>query len=70
MSTAIQFYAVLVIAFIGYMTPTVAALMYRRDKWKRIALFNLVLGWTIIGWFFAFLAAFGGERDAARHPES
>lgn len=63
MSMAVQFYAVLAIAFLGYMTPTFAALMYRRSKWGRIALLNLFLGWTVVGWFFAFLAAFGGERD-------
>lgn len=69
MSMAFQFYAVLVIAFIGYMTPTVAALMYRRSKWGRIALLNLFLGWTVVGWFFAFLAAFGGERDTVQTPD-
>jgi hypothetical protein len=47
----------LLIALIIYMLPTLIA--YARDipQRKAVTVFNIVLGWTLIGWFIAFLWA-------------
>ncbi len=43
-----------------YFLPTL--LGYRKSRWKRILLVNLLLGWTVIGWIMALLWAL--QRDS------
>ncbi|WP_298147516.1 superinfection immunity protein [Flavobacterium sp.] len=42
-----------------YFIPTIIA--RDKKKWKLIALFNLLTGWTIFGWFIALLWAIKAE---------
>jgi hypothetical protein len=54
----------LLLAVIIYMLPTMIA--YARDIPARhnIMLANIILGWTVIGWFVAFLWAMMAETQA------
>lgn len=70
----VEFYGVLLVALIGYLAPIGAALLYRRRRLGRIALVNVLAGWTVIGWFVAMAMAFADERlerdpEGARGPE-
>jgi len=51
------FVIILLLVLIIYMLPTLIA--YARDipQRKAVTLLNIVLGWTLIGWFIAFLWA-------------
>jgi hypothetical protein len=46
-----------------YLLPTVFAIKWRHRRWYGVALFNLALGWTIIGWFLAFNWAVKGHPN-------
>ena len=45
------------ITFMLYFVPTFIALFTGRRNTKAIFAFNLLLGWTIIGWAFALIWA-------------
>ena len=54
-----------VIALVScYFMPTIIALL--RDKYGAggVALVNFVLGWTVIGWFLAFIWSCTGKTRA------
>ena len=54
----------LILIAILYMLPTLIA--YARDipQRKTVTVFNIILGWTLIGWFIAFLWAALAETAA------
>ena len=54
----------LILSVLLYFLPTIIA----RDKADLTAIFlvNLLLGWTIIGWFIALIWACAAERYIAR----
>jgi hypothetical protein len=58
--------AVLMFAVLLYFLPTVLA--GGRRHLAGVALLNLVLGWTLLGWLVAFAwASAGRQRALARH---
>ena len=58
------FVVLLLIILIIYMLPTVIA--YARDVPQRqaITVVNIILGWTLVGWFVTFLWALMAETRA------
>ncbi|TGM60090.1 superinfection immunity protein [Leptospira meyeri] len=40
----------------GYMLPTIISLIKKKQS-NKLVLINLLLGWTIIGWFYALVLA-------------
>ena len=45
-----------VIVLVGYyFMPTVIALVRGKHRAGGVALVNIFLGWTVIGWFLAFI---------------
>ena len=59
--TRVVITAVLALAF--YMLPTVAAKARRHRNSAAIALTNILLGWTVIGWIIALIWAFTGNLE-------
>ena len=59
-------FEVAVILFLIYWLPTIIAIV--RDHQSRMAIFavNLLFGWTVIGWFFAFIWSLTGVYDYYR----
>ena len=56
------------IAFV-YFLPTIVALTrgrYRHGNPTRVFLINLLLGWTVIGWFAAMIYVAAGEKLTER----
>jgi Superinfection immunity protein len=55
-----------VIGFLLYLLPTIIAVL--RDHQSRMAIFalNLFFGWTMIGWFIAFIWSLTGVYDRYR----
>jgi hypothetical protein len=37
-----------------YFAPTIQAISAHKKNWQAIAVLNLFLGWTLIGWVVAF----------------
>ncbi len=56
---------VLLLAFLSvYFMPTLTAFFLYRSKKKYVVLFiNTLLGWTLIGWFVAFLLAASKNKE-------
>jgi hypothetical protein len=46
---------VIVPLVIGYLLPSFIAIVRGHDRWWEIVAFNLLLGWTILGWIFALV---------------
>ena len=46
-----------------YLLPSVFAIKWRHRRWWGVLLFNLVGGWTVIGWFLAFNWAVKGHPN-------
>lgn len=40
---------------IGYFLPTIIALVKKKKNKGAIALVNILLGWTLIGWLWALI---------------
>jgi T4 superinfection immunity protein len=51
-------FAILVVIAVIYYVPTIIAYVRRRPDLASIALFNVFLGWTIIGWIIAMVWCF------------
>lgn len=51
---------------IGYFFPALVAHARGRESLGLIALANLFLGWTVIGWFVLLIVAFMGEGKTQR----
>jgi hypothetical protein len=47
---------------VWYLVPTIVAAA-RRHQVGMVAVLNVFLGWTIIGWFIALAIACGDNRD-------
>jgi len=47
-----------------YFMPTIVALVRDKRGAGSVALVNLFLGWTVIGWFFAFMWSWTGKTRA------
>jgi len=58
-----------------YFMPTIIALVRGKRRGGSVALVNFFLGWTVIGWFIAFMWSCTGKtraddrREARRHHE-
>lgn len=52
-----------------YMFPTIEAFIRGRENIVQIALLNLFLGWTLIGWVAALIWSAQVPRDVAIHTE-
>ncbi len=56
-------------AFIGlvslYFLPTIVAFTRRHKNKMPIALVNLFVGWTVLGWFVALVWSFTSHTNAA-----
>lgn len=50
----------LVIVAVFYFMPTHVALIRKTPDRRKVFLVNLLLGWTVIGWFFAAIMALKG----------
>jgi len=49
-----------------YVLPTIVALGRGKDGKLLVALLNLLLGWTIVGWVVALILALTGETVTQR----
>ncbi len=49
---------------LAYFLPTLVALALRRGAWIPTLILNVLLGWTIIGWFFVWGLALSDRRPA------
>jgi len=58
----ISLHATGVMALLVYCGPTFLALLKRHALILFIALINLTLGWTFLGWVFALVLALGDEE--------
>jgi uncharacterized membrane protein YqaE (UPF0057 family) len=58
----------LVLAVVVYFLPTMVAVRFEHPYWGAIALLNLLLGWTILGWIAALVWAFVQERPQRVAP--
>ncbi len=65
----IVFVALVVVAVIYYV-PTIIAYVRRRPDLASIALFNVFLGWTIIGWIIAIVWCFRKRKPAAEAQQA
>lgn len=58
--------AMLLILLAGYFMPALVAGMRGRDGQGFIAILNLLIGWTVLGWIVLLVVAFTGESAATR----
>lgn len=65
MDTLFGLIMVLVVLFM-YFIPTVVGYVRGCVAIKKIALINLLAGWTFIGWVVAAMMAYGGRQKAVR----
>jgi hypothetical protein len=54
---------ILVIMSVGYMMPWIIAVRREKKNQKIICLFNLLLGWTFVGWIIALIWAFSNDNN-------
>ncbi|GAB6095598.1 hypothetical protein JCM14469_18500 [Desulfatiferula olefinivorans] len=54
---------VLGIALCVYFAPSAIALFTRHPRRSEIVVTNLLLGWSILFWVFAFRTAMGWDKD-------
>lgn len=59
------------VVVIVYLLPSLLALMRRHRSLPAIVFVNTVLGWTVVGWFWAMIWSLTGNvrpspRDASR----
>ena len=60
-----------IVAGAFYFAPLVIALVRRQDNVIAIAIVNVLLGWTIIGWIAALMGAFLKRSDPdAQYPDA
>lgn len=52
------------VGLVMYFLPTLIAMLRGHDNTFAIFLTNLVFGWTVIGWFIAFIWSFTAIRRA------
>lgn len=57
--------AAVTFGFLVAFLPTLLAMVLGRRNWVGILMVNLFLGWTGIGWLFAFVWALIGESRQA-----
>jgi hypothetical protein len=55
------FVLLLAAVLILYMLPTLIAFARDLRRRRAVTIFNIILGWTLIGWIFVFLWAALGE---------
>lgn len=48
-----------------YFTPLICAMIRRTDRLAGIAVLNVFLGWTLIGWVVSLVWAVSGDKKAA-----
>lgn len=47
-----------------YLFPTYLALVRKHVDWKGVLFANILIGWTVIGWFILFVWALDTNRPA------
>lgn len=57
MVSLINFFALLVLAVMFYMLPTIVARHVEHRQFGGVGLVNLLLGWTVLGWIGAMVWA-------------
>jgi len=63
---AAAFVAVDALAIITYLLPTIVATQSGSRNAASVAIVNLFLGWTFIGWVVALAMAVGGQTPSAQ----
>lgn len=48
---------ILLLNLLVYLVPTIIAYRFQNPRMCRIAIINVLLGWTILGWLVAFVMA-------------
>jgi hypothetical protein len=51
-----------ILPWLVYFLPMLLAILLRNRRWIVVGLVNLLLGWTIIGWFVALVLAFSLQK--------
>jgi len=51
------------LAIVAYFIPTLIAAAFQKRALGSIFVVNLLLGWTVVGWFWALIWAVAGERN-------
>jgi Superinfection immunity protein len=59
-----------IVLFGGYFLPAIIAILRGMHAAGRVALVNLFLGWTVIGWLAAFVWSCRGKTLAADRLEA
>ena len=66
-STAHNFGIILpFLLLMGYFIPAAIAYSRKRENSGMVFLLNLLVGWTILGWFVMLVVAFTGETEQQR----
>jgi hypothetical protein len=50
------------LVFAIYLLPSIVALLRKSAKTTAVVIINLLLAWTVIGWFVALVMAFASPR--------
>lgn len=51
------------ICYLAYFLPSIIAFRRKLPNTRKIFLINLILGWTVIGWFAALILASSGKKQ-------
>ena len=57
----------LFVSFVFYFIPLIVAQIRRHNNVVQIAILNIVLGWTLIGWLAALLWALSNDTDSSEN---
>lgn len=62
---------IMLVALIGfYFLPWIVAAQRGRVGHVWIGVFNILFGWTVIGWLILLVVAFTGETETGRHERA
>lgn len=61
-------FGVSVAVFVVYFTPTAIALLRRTTNAVQVAMLNLFIGWTVVGWVVALVMSFAGKPPPEYPP--
>ncbi|PYZ98754.1 hypothetical protein CR205_09320 [Alteribacter lacisalsi] len=56
---------VFILATVFYFLPVIIAVSREKDNVAAVAIMNILLGWTFIGWVIALVWAFTDKRETA-----
>lgn len=66
MDSGLMGFGLLILIFVAYFAPALIASARGRDGTGMIAILNLLLGWTVIGWLVLLVIAFTGRTQRDR----